>query len=152
MEAMFRVFDMDQDGVVGPEEFVLSMSVFLHGSLDEKIDCMYYSCVCVCVYVCMCVCVCVCAQTHTVVVNIIVTHFYTCTHILSLSLSLSLSRYIYIFFSFLIFRSSSLSPPPTTTSTRPPIISPLQTASVCTIIMVTVWCRGMKCFTTSSLQ
>lgn len=38
MEAMFRVFDMDQDGVVGPEEFVLSMSVFLHGSLDERID------------------------------------------------------------------------------------------------------------------
>ncbi|KAK4328979.1 hypothetical protein Pmani_000647 [Petrolisthes manimaculis] len=38
MEAMYRVFDMDQDGTIGPEEFVLSMSVFLRGTLDEKID------------------------------------------------------------------------------------------------------------------
>ncbi|KAG7167853.1 EF-hand calcium-binding domain-containing protein 1-like isoform X3 [Homarus americanus] len=38
MEAMYQVFDMDQDGCVGPEEFVVGMSVFLRGSLDEKID------------------------------------------------------------------------------------------------------------------
>lgn len=42
MEAMYRVFDMDQDGTIGPEEFVLSMSVFLRGTLEEKIDCMCY--------------------------------------------------------------------------------------------------------------
>ncbi|XP_042874764.1 EF-hand calcium-binding domain-containing protein 1-like [Penaeus japonicus] len=38
MECMYQVFDMDQDGVVGPEEFVVGMSAFLRGTLDEKID------------------------------------------------------------------------------------------------------------------
>ncbi|XP_064086257.1 calaxin-like [Macrobrachium nipponense] len=38
MECMYQVFDMDQDGAVGPEEFVVGMSVFLRGTLEEKID------------------------------------------------------------------------------------------------------------------
>ncbi|KAK7082282.1 EF-hand calcium-binding domain-containing protein 1 [Halocaridina rubra] len=38
MECMYQVFDMDQDGAIGPEEFVVGMSVFLRGTLEEKID------------------------------------------------------------------------------------------------------------------
>ena len=30
---------MDQDGCVGPEEFVMKMSVFLRGTLPELVDC-----------------------------------------------------------------------------------------------------------------
>ncbi|XP_076053515.1 calaxin-like [Oratosquilla oratoria] len=38
MEGVYQVFDTDQDGSVGPEEFVVCMSVFLRGNLDELIE------------------------------------------------------------------------------------------------------------------
>lgn len=39
MDRVFRAFDKDSDGIVSKEEWVLGLSVFLRGSLDEKMKC-----------------------------------------------------------------------------------------------------------------
>ena len=39
MDRVFRAFDKDSDGFVSKEEWVLGLSVFLRGSLDEKMKC-----------------------------------------------------------------------------------------------------------------
>ena len=36
---MFRAFDKDTDGYLSQEEWVSGLSVFLRGTLDEKIKC-----------------------------------------------------------------------------------------------------------------
>ncbi|CAL4130400.1 unnamed protein product, partial [Meganyctiphanes norvegica] len=38
MESVYQVFDMDQDGTVGPEEWCLGLSIMLRGTLSEKIE------------------------------------------------------------------------------------------------------------------
>lgn len=39
MDRVFRAFDKDSDGFVSKEEWVLGLSVFLRGSLDDKMKC-----------------------------------------------------------------------------------------------------------------
>lgn len=39
MDRVFRAFDKDSDGFLSQEEWVLGMSVFLRGTLEEKIKC-----------------------------------------------------------------------------------------------------------------
>ena len=39
MFAVFRAFDRDSDSFLSQEEWVRGMSIFLRGSLDEKIEC-----------------------------------------------------------------------------------------------------------------
>ena len=39
VSAVFRAFDKDSDGFLSQEEWVLGMSVFLRGTLDEKMEC-----------------------------------------------------------------------------------------------------------------
>ena len=39
MENMYQVFDQDQDGVIGPEEFVVSLSIILRGTVQQKSTC-----------------------------------------------------------------------------------------------------------------
>lgn len=38
---MFRAFDMDNDGYVSEEEWVLGMSIFLKGTLEEQARCRF---------------------------------------------------------------------------------------------------------------
>ena len=40
MENMYQVFDQDQDGIIGPEEFVATLSTVLRGTLQQKIACI----------------------------------------------------------------------------------------------------------------
>lgn len=39
MDRVFRAFDKDSDGFVSKEEWVMGLSVFLRGSLQEKMKC-----------------------------------------------------------------------------------------------------------------
>ena len=39
MDRVFKAFDRDSDGFLSQEEWVLGMSVFLRGTLEEKIKC-----------------------------------------------------------------------------------------------------------------
>lgn len=39
MDRVFRAFDKDSDGYVSQEEWIFGLSVFLRGSLDEKMKC-----------------------------------------------------------------------------------------------------------------
>ena len=45
---VFRAFDKDSDSFLSREEWVRGMSVFLRGSLEEKIECEFTFCSCVC--------------------------------------------------------------------------------------------------------
>ena len=37
--SVFKAFDKDTDGVLSPEEWVKGLSVFLRGTLEEKVEC-----------------------------------------------------------------------------------------------------------------
>ena len=37
--AVFRAFDKDSDSFLSQEEWVKGLSIFLRGSLDEKVEC-----------------------------------------------------------------------------------------------------------------
>ena len=39
LSAVFRAFDRDSDSFLSQEEWVRGMSIFLRGTLDEKIEC-----------------------------------------------------------------------------------------------------------------
>ena len=39
MDRVFRAFDKDSDGVVSEDEFIHGLSIFLRGSLDERMKC-----------------------------------------------------------------------------------------------------------------
>ena len=39
MDRVFRAFDRDSDGVLTLEEWVKGLSIFLRGTLDQKITC-----------------------------------------------------------------------------------------------------------------
>ena len=45
---MFKAFDKDSDGFLDQEEWIKGLSMFLRGTLDEKIECKlnrsYHSC------------------------------------------------------------------------------------------------------------
>jgi len=43
--AVYRSFDKDSDGFLSQEEWVVGMSVFLRGTINEKIEC---ECECYC--------------------------------------------------------------------------------------------------------
>ena len=39
MDRVFRAFDADSDSLISMKDWVLGLSIFLRGSLEEKTDC-----------------------------------------------------------------------------------------------------------------
>lgn len=39
MDRVFRAFDRDSDGLVSKEEWVMGLSVFLRGTMEQKMKC-----------------------------------------------------------------------------------------------------------------
>ena len=42
LSPVFRAFDKDSDSFLSQEEWVRGMSIFLRGSLEEKIECRFF--------------------------------------------------------------------------------------------------------------
>ena len=44
LSAVYRAFDRDGDGFLSQEEWIVGMSVFLQGTIEEKIKCELACC------------------------------------------------------------------------------------------------------------